>query len=550
MAYILPVARMYPERPKEETPHSERRIFESLKNQLDDNWVVFHSVAWIGRSTGSSSRDGEADFVVAHPDKGILVIEVKGGTIERDAASGVWRQNSDEMGDPFEQAMRSKKALLAKIQEAEGHKTRWIAIGHAVAFPDVDIPQGGLGPNAPDDIILNRSYLPHVSEWIESAIRFHAGSDSPPGRVGIERLRTLLGSSWKIRPPLVAEDREAEFLELTERQYSLLDVLSRQRRCAISGCAGSGKTFLAIEKVRRLAAEGLRVLYICYNKGAAGDAARALEGVEGAESLTFHSLCTKFAEKASVPHKGPRENPEISEEEFFSSILPNALMEATDRISDRYDAIVADEAQDFKGEWWQALQMTLVDPDESILYVFYDDNQAIYGEAPGLPVKEEPFLLAENLRNTKEIHSMVSRFYRGKDPIKARGPHGQKPRLLFYKESGECVEHLRKALHDLVHNEKVSLEDLVVISPRSERTSVLWKGEGFGNLSLTRSDTPGANEVRFQTVHAFKGRECPVVIVAEVDLKTAEELLYVGLSRPKQHLVVIANEDLRERLGG
>ena len=89
-----------------------------------------------------------------------------------------------------------------------------------------------------------------------------------------------------------------------------------------------------------------------------------------------------------------------------------------------------------------------------------------------------------------------------------------------------------------------------MISPRSERTSVLWGGEGFGNLTLTRSDTPGANEVRFQTVHAFKGRECSVVVVAEVDLNTAEELLYVGLSRPKQHLVVIANEDLRERLEG
>ena len=46
----------------------------------------------------------------------------------------------------------------------------------------------------------------------------------------------------------------------------MLDLLRRTRRAAIYGCAGSGKTTLAVEKARRLAEEGFCTLLTCYNK--------------------------------------------------------------------------------------------------------------------------------------------------------------------------------------------------------------------------------------------------------------------------------------------
>ena len=42
----------------------------------------------------------------------------------------------------------------------------------------------------------------------------------------------------------------------------MLDMLGRQTRVAIGGCAGSGKTFLAAEKARRLTKQGFSVLVL------------------------------------------------------------------------------------------------------------------------------------------------------------------------------------------------------------------------------------------------------------------------------------------------
>jgi superfamily I DNA/RNA helicase len=54
------------------------------------------------------------------------------------------------------------------------------------------------------------------------------------------------------------------------------------------------------------------------------------------------------------------------------------------------------------------------------------------------------------------------------------------------------------------------------------------------------------NEVRVATIHRYKGLESPVVVLAEIDERVAEEelrsLLYVGATRARSHLVVVAGE--------
>jgi len=43
-------------------------------------------------------------------------------------------------------------------------------------------------------------------------------------------------------------------------------MLWRERRAVILGVAGSGKTLIAAEKARRLAAQGFDVLFTCFNR--------------------------------------------------------------------------------------------------------------------------------------------------------------------------------------------------------------------------------------------------------------------------------------------
>src|SRR5690349_17832200 len=86
--------------------HAECRVYEELASQLGHDWVVYYSVPWIGKSRPEWRReDGEADFVLAHPELGFAVIEVKGGRIER--VGGKWysvdRNNTRfEIKDPFQ----------------------------------------------------------------------------------------------------------------------------------------------------------------------------------------------------------------------------------------------------------------------------------------------------------------------------------------------------------------------------------------------------------------------------------------------------------------
>lgn len=62
---------------------SEKKVYEALKTGVEDTYSVYFSVAWLAKPGKGQARDGEVDFVVAHPKHGVLMLEVKGGRIER-----------------------------------------------------------------------------------------------------------------------------------------------------------------------------------------------------------------------------------------------------------------------------------------------------------------------------------------------------------------------------------------------------------------------------------------------------------------------------------
>src|SRR4051794_27065037 len=97
---------------------AEVKTYHALRDQLDDEFTVMYSVAWLGRSDDGTSRDGEADFVLLHPRHGILVLEVKGGAISRTAnewSSTDRRGNRHRIKDPLAQARKSAYAILRKL---------------------------------------------------------------------------------------------------------------------------------------------------------------------------------------------------------------------------------------------------------------------------------------------------------------------------------------------------------------------------------------------------------------------------------------------------
>jgi hypothetical protein len=538
---------------------AERRLYEGFLEQLDDSYVVYHSVDWVlaGRD---HPNQGEADFVVAHPVDGILVLEAKGGRLSYDPQTKRWSQSGhsgrhllDE--DPFHQANDEMQSLVEILSSLPGWERWKPSYGYGVACPDgtYDRPAH---PAAPVEVVIDHDDLERLAARVSEIMGFWRHGGRAFGSEGMDALATALGYRVEIRTPLKLEfdEEDKTIVELTDDQAWILGFITHRNRAAITGPSGSGKTVLAVEISKRMAASGRRTLLTCFNRRLAEYLRESTKGTPDLDVVHFHELCVRTAKEAGL------ELPEASSEPnspYFEHDLPGLLERAARALGPRYEAIVVDEAQDFREWWWPALLALHRDPDEGTLYVFADDNQNLYGGK--LPMSEAQMLppLPANLRNTKAIHEFVSVFYEGGHRPKAKGPEGRPPEILGYRDDQDLAHLLAVVLHNLVDQEKVPLEDIVVLTPSGRTKSVLRQRESVDGFRLSHTVEPGT--VLTDSVHGFKGLERPVVILAELGDKHQEDLaqyLYVGGSRAKNQLIVLAAEpvarDLRAlaRVGG
>ena len=543
------MAHIYPKRLNPDTKsEAERRLYERFARDLPDDYTVFHSVRWLVRDSRSGARDGEADFVLAHPQRGILLLEAKGGLIRYDGVLGQWYSNNIEIADPFAQAERNKYSLLEMLRTSLRLRDRRIAIGHAVAFPDC-VVERDVRPDAPRQVILDACDVPRIGQWVERAFAFYAPTGAQHTGLGPEGVRALidiLSPSVELRRPLgmaIAGEAEA-IIRLTEEQFQVLSLLRHQRRAAICGCAGSGKTMLATEQARRLSEQGFRVLLTCFNAPLA-DSLRAQRPAGATYDVVhFHGLCREMATRAGLQVPAPSVP---TDSRYYSEVLPDALLDAATALGPQYDAVIVDEGQDFQSHWWIPLLALLEDRERGVFYVFYDDNQNLYQTERALPPGLAHYPLHRNCRNTQAIHRTFLPFYRSETSPEAIGPAGRPPQVMFYRTELELRQLLGNVLQQLIRSERVLASDIVILTPRSEQRSLLAQWGSAGNWRFTTTWPPAPGQVRYQSIYHFKGLEAPVVILAEfrpAAEQDADTLLYVGCSRARHHLVILADEGL------
>jgi hypothetical protein len=477
---------MYPNQLQNVASPAEVKLYKAFRDELENDYTVFHSVNWQALDGDGRPRDGEADFVIAHPKRGILVLEVKGGVIRHVPQTNHWTStdrsgSSHNIKDPFYQARYSKYTLLDEIRKMVKMPRRKLNIGHAVAFPDVDAGQSLPGLDKPRQIVMYRNDVAKLSGWVGGTLAYWRGQetqkDTAPGKEAVAALMDLLGKSWELRPVMWGEFRreQKELIRLTEQQYMVLDLLNRHRRALISGCAGSGKTTLAIEKARRLARQKFRVLFTCYNKNLAADLRQKVKENPYLDIVHFHELSYQLAERAGVLPERPESRDGPGRQLFFDQQLPEALMDAVDSLKDvHYDAIVVDEGQDFLELWWTPLQLLLRDPDQGILYIFFDDNQRLYDRLNTYPIQTPPFTLSVNCRNTRNIHKLVMKFYQGQVRLPAAmGPKGRPVEFVYFSDPSQFDKKLGEVVSRLTSEERVPNDEVVVLTPLRKK-SRLW----------------------------------------------------------------------------
>lgn len=508
-----------------------RDVFERLPNK----WRILHSVSWQS-PVGRRQADGEADFVLIHPNHGAIILEVKGGGIG--IADGAWT-STDRHGethsikDPFEQAKRSKHALLRFLNDRIGPIS--FPVEHAVALPDVDaLP---IGPAAPIAITWDRAVRDDPNEVVGRTID-HYGMTASMSHRDVENVVGLLLPTADLRPPLYAEiqDAEAALEELTGTQIRVLDGLRRHRRALVYGSAGTGKTVLATHKASQLAEHGFNVLLLCFNRPLADLIAQEVGDNDRVTVRSFHQLCREESRAAGLQHDGDGPG-------WWDVQLPGQLNEAAVANGTTFDALVVDEGQDFDADWWVSLQMLLTEPDDGGFYVFADAEQSIYRSTWEKPFDAIEFELTTNCRNTLPIASLVAGVFGHEvDSLGAGGPDAA---FTTVARRGEIREMVRKTLYRRINEDKIPASEIAVISP-SKRIIDALRERKLGNLRL---DERGRGDVVAETVHRFKGLEASAVLLLlppgeDVD----DRLLYIGMSRARAHLEVIGDEPTCTRI--
>lgn len=95
-------------------------------------------------------------------------------------------------------------------------------------------------------------------------------------------------------------------------------------------------------------------------------------------------------------------------------------------------------------------------------------------------------------------------------------------------------------LRELVNEKDISPAHIVILTPRSMEHSLWQEGDRLGTLMLTWNlDAKGKNSVRVSTIHSFKGLESPIVILTEMEHAHQDEVVYVGMSRARNDVIVI-----------
>lgn len=543
----------------EDTPSAEIKFYEACA-ALKGDYHVFHSVGWISRAEGGA-RDGEVDFLICRPDHGFLVVEVKGGGIRADYRTGKWSSidrcgREHDIKDPFRQSMKGKFNVLSKLKEHRDWGRlglRKISAGHAAFFPDVDDGRALQGPNAPVEIIGDRSDLSNLDDWLEKAFSYWSTSDanqqvSPLGASGVQLMQRVFARVVEARPLLSSQIvlEENERLRLTNRQIQTLDLLSRQRRVAISGGAGTGKTVLAVEKAKRLADEGFKTLLTCYNVPLAAHLEEVCKSHSNLEVFSFHKLCKRIVDRAD--RESGRDLIAEAKASFpgfslWDHYFPIAMAYALDVVDERYEAIVVDEGQDFGEEYWLPIEMLLRDGNTSPLYIFYDENQDVYTRASTFPADASPITLSFNCRNTRAIHNAAYHYYSGSsiDPPELDGDEIE---ILAASDMRSQAKKILDFVSRLITVERIPSASIVVLIAdrirRKEYENALQRLSLPSGLCWKDVASIGKPGVTLETVARFKGLESEILVLWGLDdLPSGEkrETLYVGLSRAKSILV-------------
>jgi hypothetical protein len=492
----------------ESTP-SEREFYYALKNQLDDNVFVFFSISWITYDNRKRQMS-ETDFLIFDPKYGYLVIEVKGG-YQLHIEGNEWHLHDDYgvrklKKSPFDQAEQNMYYFLKYYQQQYNFPFKG-TFGYMVAYPNFVVNNPEMLGNRPKPVTIDYLDMKDLSLKIKEAFNFWRGQKEPYQRVFTEDQKQKFLKLVEKRVAISAaagsliqhKDKQLQMINRVQDNY--ITFLTNYNRVLIKGGAGTGKTWIAIKYSNLQVRNGLTALVTCKSK-----------------------------ELSTMIKQHTDENVKVKSFVELTSIDSSQ----NKKTLDYYDLIVIDEGQDFNYEEMKFI-CSMLKNNTSKLFVFYDDTQNVLNMNINFEefIKEPPYVLRENLRNTMNIYQYAtSKTNLGTDVI-TNPIIGPAPEIIHINNYNQLINKLEDLLNEMIIDEYVNSADIAIII--DDELSSHIDLNRIGQYILTEETQTLPGEIKKSTTSRFKGLESSVVIYIR-RLTSNPNYDYVAYTRAKYYL--------------
>ena len=567
----------------------ERRTAERLEQKLDDDYLV-----WFDVPVGP--KHAHPDFVVLHPRRGLLILEVKDWRLEtiRTASKQTWEILAQGVPKSVPNPIEQARHYSHQVVDALSKDQRLINAEGKLAFPwSYGVVFTHITRRQFETADLRFAIEPHrviCSDEMTATVEAEdfqsrlwamfptlmRGVLSLPQ---IDRVRWILFPEVRVNTQigLFAADEHAEgalpdIMRVMDLQQEQLARSLGDGHRVIHGVAGSGKTMILsyrAEFLAKAATSSKPVLVLCYNQPLAVklEALMVSKGLAGRVHVrNFHKWCRQ--QLVAFGQALPAQSPDMFDQ------MVTGVIRGVDRgqiPSGQYQAVLIDEGHDFEAGWLK-LAAQMVDPGTNSLLLLYDDAQSIYQrrraqqfsfKSLGIQAQGRTTILKINYRNTRQIlqtASMVAAdLLKSEDctddgvplvqPVSC-GREGHEPVIIrlptLRDEAVKIVELLSAA-----HQEGYAWGDMAIICrhySEMERCAAVLRHRQLPHEVRKGSGTfnPLADTIKLLTMHVSKGLEFPVVAVCGAghmpgdgqDEAEEARLFYVAATRATQRLLI------------
>lgn len=334
----------------------------------------------------------------------------------------------------------------------------------------------------------------------------------------------------------------------------------------VSGIPGSGKTIILLARAVHLLRENpnWRIILLTYNTSLTNNLKSKLASIQddldamginsqNIEISTFHSLAKSVANEFFTPPSASKE--------YWEKLLP---LKANDKAQPTYDAILIDEYQDFH-ESWIKLCLKLCkkydykEENTENLFLAGDRLQSIYNpntqnwKSLGLNVQGRSKLLKSSYRagsshinlalnylmKDETTKKEVETFYEGKNGICCN--FDIENNIEFVKGSIKVINDTLKKLHA---DPNYNPDDILILVLRNDLKNEIYKSlDEDVKVNTIVSKNIQENKTSFTSYHSSKGLETKICILVGVDAVKDRKLLYVGMTRASEKLIIHSFSD-------